>query len=91
MTVAGRFRNTAKCFSFTEGAVDRTNIDEIAKAIASLNVWKKASKPLKNKPLRSMKKENKLDLLLLNKKNKLSNKKKMKLLLKPEKNSLLLL
>ena len=44
MTAVGRFRNTAKCFSFTEGAVDRTNIDEIAKAITSLNVWKKASK-----------------------------------------------
>ena len=44
MMNAGRFRNTGRCFSFTEATVDKTNIDEVAKAITSLNVWKKASK-----------------------------------------------
>ena len=40
----GLCRSTEKCFSSIEGAVDRTNIDEVARAIVSLNVWKKASK-----------------------------------------------
>lgn len=42
--IVGRFLSTGKCCSFIDLAVDKNNIDDIAKAISALNAWKKAAK-----------------------------------------------